>query len=421
MSVSVDVTNRNWEAAAATMKHAAGEGTPFSSLECDSALASLKALIPVENEGKNIDWGRLRSCLKERAHLAPKDWPVTSETAAMLEDIFGTPNTSEAFQKVFDWVLEGGNWHKAKEAAKARPAAEKPWVVLVMGVNGIRKTTSVYQRWVTKALSAALGQEVEESSLPSGSNSFFRQLDYMVATLANDELQKLYKGPLCADGMGSEPYSKYKDAVFARYRTIAEALGILLLNAAKVEKMNVMVETSGRDIASFAYIERFFPEESQYRKLVLNFSIDDIMHAEQSVDVRMKREMRNGRAAVIRNADASELVRVNAGGPYGSAVLKGINAQSQQVWYRVNSTVIHGECEAGTQRSTTETGGASGDKSVESRAKSTGDGKARCYLTWSKAHIAIHGNESPNQWYARAVFNGLEVEPTYSYVTQSEK
>ena len=35
---------------------------------------------------------------------------------------------------------------------------KKPWVVLVTGVNGIRKTTSVYQPWFKKALAAALEQ-----------------------------------------------------------------------------------------------------------------------------------------------------------------------------------------------------------------------------------------------------------------------
>ena len=32
----------------------------------------------------------------------------------------------------------------------------KPWVVLVMGVNGIRKTTSTYQNWFSAAVKTAL-------------------------------------------------------------------------------------------------------------------------------------------------------------------------------------------------------------------------------------------------------------------------
>ena len=57
-------------------------------------------------------------------------------------------------------------------------------------------------------------------------------------------------------------YSKYKDAIFARYRAMAKALGILLLNAAKKARMNVMVETSGRDIDFRVY--KIFPDDSKF-------------------------------------------------------------------------------------------------------------------------------------------------------------
>ena len=94
---------------------------------------------------------------------------------------------------------------------------------------------------------------------------------------------------------------KYKDAIFARYRAMAEALGILLLNAAKKARMNVMVETSGRDIASLVY-RKIFSDDSKYRKLVVNFSIDKLVWAQNSVGGRMKQEMREGRAAILRQA-----------------------------------------------------------------------------------------------------------------------
>ena len=40
-----------------------------------------------------------------------------------------------------------------------------------------------------------------------------------------------------------------QDAIFARHRTLAEIIGVLLVRAAQRKQMNVMVETSGRDIA----------------------------------------------------------------------------------------------------------------------------------------------------------------------------
>jgi hypothetical protein len=43
-------------------------------------------------------------------------------------------------------ILQEGTNGAAKHATE-RPASVKPWAVLVTGVNGIRKTTSIYQPW----------------------------------------------------------------------------------------------------------------------------------------------------------------------------------------------------------------------------------------------------------------------------------
>jgi hypothetical protein len=166
----------------------------------------------------------------------------------------------------------------------------KPWVVLVTGVNGIRKTTSVYQSWFKEALFAALQNSGVEGDgdiadiasaddLPAGSDSFFRQLDYMIATVANEEFKSLYLTQKEVEG-----YSELKDAIFMRYRTLAEMLGVLLVKASIAKSINVMVETSGRDIAMFDYVDQFFPSD-KYRKLVVHFTINDIEYAERSVSM----------------------------------------------------------------------------------------------------------------------------------------
>jgi len=41
--------------------------------------------------------------------------------------------------------------------------------------------------------------------------------------------------------------------------------------------------------------------------------------------------MEDGRAAVAADRRTIDLIRANAGGPYGSAVLKGVQADSQKV------------------------------------------------------------------------------------------
>ena len=57
----------------------------------------------------------------------------------------------------------------------------------------------------------------------------------------------------------------------------------------------MLVETSGRDIASYEYVEKIFASHpAEYRKLVVHFTIDDRKHAERSVDGRMIEEMKAG-------------------------------------------------------------------------------------------------------------------------------
>ena len=100
-----------------------------------------------------------------------------------------------------------------------------------------------------------------------------------------------------------------------------------------IKRERVLVETSGRDVGMFSYIDHFFDDDS-YRKLALNFEIDDITFAEASVDRRMAGEMERGRSAV-ESGDAGRVVDANQGGPYGSAVLAGVQAASRETWQRI--------------------------------------------------------------------------------------
>jgi hypothetical protein len=92
------------------------------------------------------------------------------------------------------------------------------------------------------------------------------------------------------------------------------------------------VETSGRDIGMFEYIEHFFPEQD-YRKLVLNFEINEIEFAESSVECRMVGEMRAGVDAVA-TGETRRIIRANAGGPYGPKALAGVQQVSRVVGRR---------------------------------------------------------------------------------------
>jgi hypothetical protein len=319
-------------------KTAASTATPFDAKELDLCIKSLQN---VTETADTIDWSSLRKLLENTAHEPHKEWKNTERAADALAKLLSGPSNSN-FRSIFKRVLEGGCWESAQKAAAARSSSAKPWVVLVTGLNGIRKTTSIYQPWFKKVLLDALGDSHNLDDLPDGNNSFFRQLDYMIATVANEDFRRLYEVEDLA------LYSAMKDTIFSRYRKVAEMVGVLLLKAAQKENMNVMAETSGRDIAMFRYVDFFFPE-GQYRKLVLHFEINELRFAEQSVDGRMMQEMSDGKAALKAAAAASgsgtkandavdavrRIIHTNAGGPYGSNVLKGVQEASQRVWQEV--------------------------------------------------------------------------------------
>ena len=126
----------------------------------------------------------------------------------------------------------------------------------------------MYQSWFQDLLNEALippetqdSASIPKSDLPFGGNSFFRQLDHMIATLCNEEFRQLYQiSGEQLDG-GSNPsqelignYSNRKAAIFSRYRTLSELLGVLLLREAQKVRNNCLMETSGRDLAMFHYI-----------------------------------------------------------------------------------------------------------------------------------------------------------------------
>ena len=328
LSMSSTVESRDGvRARTEEMKAAAVNQVPFNEAELDDAVTSLRMLA---GDDAAIDWAALRTLISKVGHVSHKDWAKTEEAAEELLGIIKGPD-DEQFQRIMSRVLVDGNWPAAAAAAEARPETAKPWVVLVTGLNGIRKTSSVYQEWFKEVLHQALGQTysgpVEE--LPDGSNSFFRQLDYMMATLANTEFARLYR----VEDMGD--YAALKDGIFQRYRKLAESLGVLMVKEAMKKQLNVMVETSGRDVAMFKYVDQFFPDD-KYNKLVVHFTINELAFAESSVDRRMAKEMADGRAAE-KTGDAMAMIRANAGGPYGSAVLKGVQADSDKVWESVSS------------------------------------------------------------------------------------
>lgn len=181
----------------------------------------------------------------------------------------------------------------------------------------------------------------------TGENSFFRQLDHMICTLCNEDFTKLYAltEAQLKDTEEDPPkelvnkYSDLKASIFSRYRTLSELLGALLLKEAQNVNINVMCETSGRDVAMFTYIDHFFG--NVYNKLAIHFRINDLTYAMNSVDQRMIREIKTGKDAL--GGNVIDVIYANAGGPYGSEVLTGIQKESSSVW----NEIVSKNCDVG--------------------------------------------------------------------------
>ena len=357
---------------AAIMKERTAATVPYTDAELDDVIRSVRNLVPAAVAGGSdeIDYTALRDLLHETAHLSHRDWSTTERNGRRLSRILfpaGGIDDTTASRSLLFRILREGNWDGAvTHAVKVhgddgdRHHHHRPWAVLVTGVNGIRKTTSLYQEWFPRLLQEALvippqphtttaTKETSENDtslhlLPSGKNSFFRQLDHMIATLCNEDFCILYQ--LTDELMQQHEvsteealvaYSDLKAAIFGRYRTLSELLGAAILQQAKGHHANCLMETSGRDVAMFHYVNHFFGsndddgKNNKYRKLALHFTINDLRYACDSVDRRMEGELRAGLRA-LHQADASAIVCANAGGPYGSAVLADVQEASDRVW-----------------------------------------------------------------------------------------
>lgn len=313
------------------------EGSPFIDAELDEAIRSIQN---IASDDAKIDYDALRQTLSEVAHLSHKDWTETGNNAERVGKILLPKGMSEDARYMLERIVKEGNWDSA-----TKHASSQPWAVLVTGVNGIRKTTSMYQPWFPALLKEALvappgkPDTFDTDTLPCGENGFFRQLDHMIAILCNEDFAKLYKltgEEMKSVGDGEDPpkeviqkYSDLKAAIFTRYRTLSELLGVLLLREAQALNLNCMMETSGRDVAMFEYVDHFFPE--RYNKLALHFTINDLSHAQASVDTRMVAEMKTGIRSV-EEGDVRKMMYANVGGPYGSEVLPGVQEASDRVW-----------------------------------------------------------------------------------------
>jgi hypothetical protein len=159
------------------MNSRAKAGEPFTEEELDDVINSLHNITP---HNSNIDWAALRRLLGDVAHLSHKEWHVTGDNSDKMATILTPDGLNSEASQILERILHEGNWDGALAYARrdgdkdAKRQKRSAWAVLVTGVNGIRKTTAMYQPWFAQVLYEALvppvGMKVEFAvdTLPTG-------------------------------------------------------------------------------------------------------------------------------------------------------------------------------------------------------------------------------------------------------------
>jgi hypothetical protein len=305
----------------------------------DEALSAVRSLTyAVSRVPGTLPWEEYKNFLKTYAHRNFKDLSEMEAAARELMQTFLNPLTDpEQFREIFQRVYEEGGFYRAlRYADEERPKRLKPWVVVVAGVNGIRKTTCMYQTWIKEVIHDALkevhGDDVPKlEELPDGLNSFFRQLDHLIATVGSQDFKALY------NVRDLEEYTAIKDGIFSRYRKMADIFGVVMIEDIKKYKTNVLIETTGQNNGQLVYVDHFFPKE-KFNKLFLHFKINDISLAEQTVDDRMLSEMEAG-YQLMNGSNSScsvkDIINVNKGGGQNSKVLRKVQDDSDKTWNKI--------------------------------------------------------------------------------------
>jgi hypothetical protein len=318
------------------LKSRSDECAVFNWDEMKTAVTSI--MYAVGKVPGTLPWEEYRQFVEKYAHQNLKTWAETEAATAELVEKFLDPlKEPEQFRQIFRRVYEEGGFYRAvRYANEERPKGLKPWVVIVAGVNGIRKTTCMYQTWIKEVILEALKEMHEDDVpalefLPDASNSFFRQLDHLVPTCANQEFKALY------NVRDPEEYAELKDGIFVRYRNIVQCFGAAMIADIKKYKTNVIIETTGQNPGQLFYADHFFPKE-KFNKLFLHFKINDISFAKEAVDTRMLNEIEAGFKLMngpSSSCDVHDLINVNLGGSQSSKVLGKVEEASNNTWKKI--------------------------------------------------------------------------------------
>jgi hypothetical protein len=171
----------------------------------------------------------------------------------------------------------------------------KPWVVVIMGLNGIRKTTAMKDDQIKTLIYEALPKKIQDyydkDFMPSANNSFFRQLDFIVPSLASKFFEML------KDLNSIDLYKLGKHKIFSTYGLFFGNWLNIISNCIGSVGCNMLIEATGQNYLQSHLINRNekFSAYNKYNKLIIRFSIteDNLSIIGDTIDKRFEEEFAN--------------------------------------------------------------------------------------------------------------------------------
>lgn len=141
-----------------------------------------------------------------------------------------------------------------------------PWIVVVMGLNAIRKTTAMKQLELPTLINSVL-PHINTKYVPTANNSFFRQLDYLVPSIASGLFLKL-------QNIKHIKYYKIgKQLLFSKLAPLNGLWLNVVSNIIGKLDYNMLIEATGTNFSQVDLINDN-SNFNNYNKLIIRFNFD---------------------------------------------------------------------------------------------------------------------------------------------------
>jgi hypothetical protein len=174
-----------------------------------------------------------------------------------------------------------------------------PWIVVVMGLNAIRKTTAMKQLDLPILINSVL-PHINTKYIPTANNSFFRQLDYLVPSIASGLFLKL------RNIEDIKYYKIGKQLLFSKLATLNGLWLNVVSNIIGKLDYNMLIEATGTNFGQVDLINDN-PNFNNYNKLIIRFNVDQtqLKIVGESITTRFDEEFKKIKTS---NIDVSQAI-----------------------------------------------------------------------------------------------------------------